>query len=294
MQAFPESELILSPQGQVYHLHLRPEEIADTIITVGDPDRVAQVSRFFDEITFQTAKREFITHTGRVGKKQLTVISTGIGPDNIDIVLNELDALANINFATRLPHPIAKSLKIIRLGTSGGLQAAIPTGSLVLSAFGMGLDNLMSFYQHLETPETKQLAEDWEKAEHIKAGIPVQPYFSQASSPLLDQLSAGLFTGITLTCPGFYGPQGRQLRANGRLAGNSLDALSQFTSQGQHVTNFEMETSAIYGLAQLLGHQALSCNVIIANRINQTFSAAPDKDILNMIQSMLERIEKII
>jgi uridine phosphorylase len=294
MPSFPESELILSPEGQVYHLHLRPEEIADTIITVGDPDRVAQVSQYFDAITFKTAKREFITHTGRIGKKPITVISTGIGPDNIDIVLNELDALANIDFATREAKPKITSLKIIRLGTSGGLQANIEPGDLVLSAYGMGLDNLMAFYQSPPLPSTEKMAEDWQNARGISVDFPVKPYFTAANPQLLQQLSADLFTGITLTCPGFYGPQGRQLRAATQFSGKTLEALAHFSSQGQRVTNFEMETSAIYGLAQLLGHQAVSCNVIIANRINQTFSPTPEKAILNMIEKMLERIEKII
>jgi uridine phosphorylase len=294
MPSFPESELILSPQGQIYHLHLRPEEIADTIITVGDPDRVAQVSQYFDAITFKTAKREFITHTGRIGKKAITVISTGIGPDNIDIVLNELDALANIDFASREPKSKSTTLKIIRLGTSGGLQADIAPGDLVLSAYGMGLDNLMAFYQSPQLPSTAKMAEDWQNAQGISADFPVKPYFSAADPQLLQQLSADLFTGITLTCPGFYGPQGRQLRAATQFSGKKLEGLTHFSSQGQRVTNFEMETSAIYGLAQLLGHQAVSCNVIIANRINQTFSPTPEKAILNMIEKMLERIESII
>jgi uridine phosphorylase len=294
MPSFPESELILSPQGQVYHLHLRPEEIADTIITVGDPDRVAQVSQYFDAITFKTAKREFITHTGRIGKKPITVISTGIGPDNIDIVLNELDALVNIDFATREAKSKSTSLKIIRLGTSGGLQADIAPGDLVLSAYGMGLDNLMAFYQSPQLSSTAKMAEDWQNAHGISDHFPVKPYFTAADPHLLQQLSTDLFTGITLTCPGFYGPQGRQLRAATQFSGKTLEGLAHFSSQGQRVTNFEMETSAIYGLAQLLGHQAVSCNVIIANRINQTFSPKPEKAILKMIEKMLERIEKII
>lgn len=294
MPSFPESELILSQDGQVYHLHLRPEEIADTIITVGDPDRVAQVSQYFDEIIFKTAKREFITHTGRIGKKPITVISTGIGPDNIDIVLNELDALVNIDFATREAKQKSTALKIIRLGTSGGLQADIAPGDLVLSTYGMGLDNLMAFYQSPQLPSIAKIAEDWQNAQGISADFPVKPYFTAADPQLLQQLSASLFTGITLTCPGFYGPQGRQLRAITRLPGKMLTGLAHFSSQGQRVTNFEMETSAIYGLAQLLGHQAVSCNVIIANRINQTFSTTPEKAILNMIELMLERIERVI
>lgn len=294
MPSFPESELILSQDGQVYHLHLRPEEIADTIITVGDPSRVAQVSQYFDEISIKTAKREFITHTGRIGKKAVTVISTGIGPDNIDIVLNELDALVNIDFATREAKQKTTSLKIIRLGTSGGLQADIEPGDLVLSAYGMGLDNLMAFYQSPPLSSTIKMAEDWQNAKDISNDFPVIPYFTTADPQLLQQLNAGLLTGITLTCPGFYGPQGRRLRAATLFSGKKLEKLTHFSSQGQRVTNFEMETSAIYGLAQLLGHQAVSCNVIIANRINQTFSQTPEKVILNMIELMLERIERVI
>jgi uridine phosphorylase len=164
----------------------------------------------------------------------------------------------------------------------------------VLSAYGMGLDNLMAFYEPTPLLSTAKMAEDWQNAQDISADFPVKPYFTAADPQLLQQLSAGLFTGITLTCPGFYGPQGRQLRAATQFPGKKLVGLTHFRSQGQRVTNFEMETSAIYGLAQLLGHQALSCNVIIANRINQTFSPTPEKAILNMIEKMLERIEKII
>lgn len=278
------SELVLNPDGSVYHLHLRPENIASTIITVGDPDRVTMVSKYFDAVEFTMQKREFVTHTGRVGNKRLTVISTGIGTDNIDIVLNELDALVNIDLQTRTPLPETTQLSIVRLGTSGSLHPDIPVDSFVVSSFGLGLEGLMHFY-HFHPDETEQ---------QLLAHFPplkngVVPYIAAASQTLLHKIGAGITAGITATCSGFYGPQGRQLRLQPALT-DLLTQLQHF-SLGQHrVTNFEMETAAIYGLSRLLGHRALSVNVIMANRALGQFSQKPYEAIDNLIQTMLPLI----
>lgn len=278
------SELVLNSDGSIYHLHLHPENIAPTIITVGDPDRVAMVSKYFDHIEFTMQKREFVTHTGRVGNKRLTVISTGIGTDNIDIVLNELDALVNIDLKTRTPLPETTQLTIIRLGTSGSLHPDIPVDSLVVSSFGLGFDGLLHFY-HFQPDETES---------QLLAGFPplqngVIPYIARASQTLLQNIGHGFTTGITATCSGFYGPQGRQLRLQPALPG-LLNQLQQFSDGQRRVTNFEMETAAIYGLSRLLGHRALSVNVIMANRVLGIFSPNPYKAIDHLIQTMLPLI----
>ncbi len=291
MQQIPDSELVINPDGSIYHLNLRPEQIASTIITVGDPGRVEQVSRYFDTIEVQSSKREFVTHTGRLGHHRITVISTGIGPDNIDITLNELDALANIDFDTRTPKKQLTSLKIIRLGTSGGLHLDVPVDSILLSSYGVGLDNLLHFYDREVGLEEGELLEIIRKS---YISLPVQPYATQGSKYLLNALGHGLQKGITLTSPGFYAPQGRSLRLEALLSADALDRLSKLQYQNLNITNFEMETAAIYGLSNLLGHQPLSCNVLLANRANKTFSPDPKKAVNKMIEMMLERIEKML
>ncbi|HRI28443.1 MAG TPA: nucleoside phosphorylase [Chitinophagales bacterium] len=278
------SELVLNADGSIYHLHLLPHQIAKTIITVGDPDRVAMVSLYFDELEHRVQKREFVTHTGRIGNKRLTVISTGIGTDNIDIVLNEIDALVNIDLPARLVKPNLTSLNIIRLGTSGSLQPDVAVESLVASSFGLGLEGLLHYYRFTPNPIEQQLLQQ------LPAFSPmVAPYIAQGSPFLLQQLANDITTGITATCGGFYGPQGRQLRLLPAIA--DLPAQLQNFSYNQHrVTNFEMETAAIYGLCRLLGHRALSVNVILANRPKGLFSQNPKEAVGKMIQSMLARI----
>lgn len=285
MNRIPESELILNSDGSVYHLHLRPEDIADTIILVGDPDRVPMVSRYFDSIVFQTQKREFVTHTGFVGKKKLSVLSTGIGTDNIDIVLTELDALVNVDFATRTACPQHTELSLIRIGTSGCLQPDIPIDSFVASEFGLGFDNLLHFY-HWNNNETEA-----DLSQHLPSFTDiVRPYIAQGSISLIEKIAQkDMYRGITATCSGFYGPQGRQVRLLPRIE-DFLDQLRDWRHEQHRVTNFEMETSGIYGLARLLGHQALSTNAIVAQRARQQFSSNSTQTIENLIQTVLQRL----
>lgn len=284
----PNSELIITPNGCIYHLDVRPEEIADTIITVGDPGRVSEVSKYFDRIEHQKSHREFVTHTGYVGKKRISVVSTGIGPDNIDIVLNELDALVNINFQTREINEQHRSLNIIRLGTSGALQEDIPVDSLVAGTFGIGLDNLLHYYRYESNAEETFILNDFQK-HTLLTGNPVLPYVAEGSVRLLNHFTRDYIHGIIVTCPGFYAPQGRRLRLPPAFP-NLVETFSTFTSGTHRITNFEMETSAIYGLGKLLGHHCLSINTIIANRQIKTFSANPATAVDKMIKRSLEII----
>ena len=290
MEKISETDLILNDDGSIYHLNLLPEDISNTIILVGDPDRVPRVSRFFDHIELKKGKREFITHTGYMGNKRLTVISTGIGTDNIDIVLNELDALVNIDFNTRLIHPQLRSIDIIRIGTSGALQPDIPIDSLLISSGAFGLDALMHFYEHQLSDNDRQLLQEFREA--IATRFDLKSYYAPAGEKLLQQFESIASQGITLTAPGFYSPQGRQVRAKSTTP-NLLSTLSSFkSSNGSQITNLEMETAGIYGLAACLGHQALSCNVILANRSTNQFSKDPLTVMDNFIALILNTIGK--
>lgn len=291
MQRIAESELIINNRGAIYHLDTAPGEIADTIITVGDPDRVEAVSRHFDSIEVRNQHREFITHTGYIGKKRLTVVSTGIGTDNIDIVINELDALVNIDFTTRTIKPSLKALNIIRIGTSGSLQKSIPVDSNVASTHGLGIDNLMNFYRQEHNEEDKQLLQSFITQTQLQQQM-AHPYISGAGSSILKHFVKDFHHGITVTCPGFYGPQGRVLRL-GLSNPHLIDRLTQF-SFGQHrITNFEMETAAIYGMGKLLGHHCLSLNAIVANRVEKTFSKNGNKAVAQLIESALTIIASL-
>lgn len=286
MQRIAESELIINSRGAIYHLDLRPEEIAHTIITVGDPLRVKEVSKYFDLIEHKGQYREFVTHTGFVGKKRLTVISTGIGPDNIDIVLNELDALVNIDLENRSIKPGLTSLNIIRIGTSGALQKDIPVDSYVASSHGLGIDNLLNFYRSNQNEEDKQLLHSFMTHTQLHNGYS-NPYINSAAGSLIKHFVTDFHQGITVTCPGFYGPQGRILRLG--LSNPSLiDRLTDFSFGQFRVTNFEMETAAIYGLGKLLGHQCLSLSAIVANRIHRNFSNDSNAAIEKLIQKTLD------
>jgi uridine phosphorylase len=285
MQRIAESELIINPRGAVYHLDVRPDEIAQTVIMVGDPGRVKVVSKHFDRIDHKCEHREFITHTGSIGKKKLTVISSGIGPDNVDIVLNELDALVNIDFASRIIKPELTSLKILRIGTSGSLQRDIPVDSFVVSTHGLGLDNLLNFYRHTHNEEEKQLLQAFVTQTQMHNHLS-QPYISTASAHLLKEFVSGFHRGITVTCPGFYGPQGRMLRL-GLNNPELIDRLTQFNFGQHRISNFEMETSAIYGLGKLLGHQCLSINAIIANRVAKEYSSDSKRAVEEVIVKVL-------
>ena len=270
MERIAESELIINDRGAIYHLDLKPEELANTVILVGDPDRVKKVSKHFDRIEHQQQHREFITHTGYINSKRLSVLSTGIGPDNIDIALNELDALANIDFDTRTVKTKFTKLNIIRFGTSGALQADIPVDSLVASTHGLGLDNLLNFYAYEKNAEEKEMANAFVTQTQLDTSI-TNPYAFRGSQLLLKKFGEGFHKGITVTCPGFYGPQGRILRL-GLSNPGFINRLTHFSHNNHRITNFEMETSAIYGLGKLMGHDCLSINAIVANRVLQEFS----------------------
>ncbi|MBK7434972.1 MAG: nucleoside phosphorylase [Chitinophagaceae bacterium] len=288
MQRIAESELIINGRGAIYHLDCRPEEIATTVITVGDPDRVAAVSKHFDKIEYRNQHREFITHTGYIGKKRISCVSTGIGPDNIDIVLNELDALANIDLGSRMIKEKLTSLNIIRAGTSGSLQKEIPVDHFVASTHGLGLDNLMNFYQHQNNDEEKLLLQAFNTHTQLNPGIS-EPYISSAGMGLLKHFVKDFHQGITVTCPGFYGPQGRVLRM-GLTQPALIDRLTSFR-YGQHrISNFEMETSAIYGMGKVLGHHCLSLSAIVANRITREFSKDGEAAVENLIKLTLQII----
>ncbi|MBV4357369.1 nucleoside phosphorylase [Pinibacter aurantiacus] len=287
MKQIAPSELIINSRGAVYHLDVRPEELATTIITVGDPDRVALLSRHFDNVEFKRQHREFITHTGTINNKRLSVVSTGIGPDNIDIVINELDALVNIDFETRTIKEELTALQIMRLGTCGSLQKDIPVDNFVASTHGLGLDNLLNFYRHEHNDEEKLLLQSFMTQTQLNNSS--QPYISGASASLLKNFVDGFHQGITVTCPGFYGPQGRVLRL-GLSNPQLVDRLTDF-SFGQHrISNFEMETSAIYGLGRLLGHHCLSLNAVVANRVVKEFS----KDSAAAVNKLIEKVLGIV
>ena len=286
MQRIAESELIINPRGAVYHLDLRPEELADTVILVGDPDRVKKVSKYFDSIEHQLQHREFITHTGYIGNKRISCTSTGIGPDNIDIAINELDALANIDFDTRTIKENFRQLNIIRFGTSGSLQADIPVDSFVASTHGLGLDNLLNFYAYQKTTEETELANAFISQTQLDITI-TNPYAFAGSQVLLNKFGNNFHKGITVTCPGFYGPQGRVLRLGLRSPG-FIDKLTHFNFNNYRITNFEMETSAIFGLGRLLGHECMSVNAIVANRVVQQFSADSNATVEKLITQALE------
>ena len=288
MSKIAPSELILNPDGSIYHLNLKPEHIADTVIFVGDQNRVPKVSKHFDNIEFDLQKREFRTITGTYKGKRITVISTGIGPDNIDIVLNEIDALVNIDLENRTIKQERCQLDIIRIGTSGSLQNDIPVDSFVMGKYGLGLDGLLHSYEadHIFEKEIEDAFIKHTQWNQNKA----RPYIVKGSDMLAKKLqSEQVFTGFTVTAPGFYGPQGRVLRIPLQDAGLNKK-LDSFSFDGIRATNLEMETSAIYGLARLLGHNALSMNAIIANRANGTFSSDPYKTVENLIAYTLGKL----
>lgn len=286
MPKISETDLVLNPDGSVYHLNLLPKHISDIVIAVGDPGRVYSVSQHFDEIEFEMNKREFITHVGKYKGKRVTVISTGIGPDNVEIVFAELDALVNIDLKTREPKSRKKKLKIIRIGTSGALQEDIPVGSHLLTDYSVGLDNLIGFYDLAMDDFEAGLAHDIQR----KTGLPFMPYVVRGSVSLLDQITGNeMIRGNTVTCPGFYAPQGRTLRIPIRFP-KLLEDLNYYHKGDFWLTNFEMETSAYYAFGRLLGHEVLSANAIIANRIKNKFSKDPHKIVESLIKKVLDRI----
>lgn len=281
-----ESDLIINSDGSIYHLSLKPGEIADTVITVGDPTRVSEVSKHFDHIELEVTNREILTHTGSLSGKRISVISTGMGTDNIDIVLTELDALVNIDFQTRTVKPQLTSLDIIRIGTSGALQADVPLDSFIVSSYGFGFDVLMHFYERNLSPQEKLLEE---KAAEYFGPRGISPYVAEGSKTLINRFSDIAQPGITATCAGFYGPQGRILRAQPKVH-QLIETMSNFQYKKHRVTNFEMETAGIYGVGALLGHRTCSLNAIIANRAAKRFSENHHATVSKLIELALERI----
>lgn len=288
MQRIAESEMIINADGAIYHLNARPGEIAENIITVGDPDRVKEVSKHFDSIEFRTAHREFVTHTGFLGRKRISVISTGIGTDNIDIVMNELDALANIDFQNRSIKNELTSLNIIRIGTSGSLQKSIPVDSYVASSHGLGIDNLMNYYITENNEEESSILQAFITQTQLNPKL-AHPYIAGAAMSLMRHFVDGFNSGITVTCPGFYGPQGRVLRL-GLSNPQLIDRLTEFSFGNHRITNFEMETAGIYGLGKALHHNCISLSAIVANRIEKNFSKDGSAAVESLIKKALETI----
>jgi uridine phosphorylase len=287
MPKISESDLILNKDGSVYHLNLLPKHLSETVITVGDPSRVYRVSQYFDDIEFEMNKREFITHVGKVGGKRVTVISTGIGTDNIEIFFTELDALVNVDLKTREPKSKKRKLTIIRIGTSGSIQENVPLGAHLMTEYAVGFDNLMGFYNLPATPLELTLARDIQK----KSGIGFVPYVVKGSPLLMRRFAADMVVGNTITAPGFYAPQGRVIRTPLRYP-KLVDTLRNYHNKANNfwLTNFEMETAGYYGMARLLGHEVLSVNAIIANRVKNKFAKDPNKIIDSLIQKVLEKI----
>lgn len=286
-ESIHESELIINADGSIYHLHLKPHQLADTIITVGDPHRVTDVSKHFDTIQHKTVHREFVTHTGYLNNKHLTVISTGIGTDNIDIVLNELDALVNIDFATRQVKEVPTSLDIIRVGTSGSVSEEVAVDSILISEIAIGMDGLLNFYTHENSIQETVYLESFAAfmKPHLKD---IKPYIGTASEKLLSKFDH-YTKGTTVTACGFYAPQGRRLRLTQEFP-DFVEALNKFRHKHFRVTNLEMETAGIYALGKLLGHHCLSVNAILANRVSHQFSSHPAEVVNRMIEEVLERI----
>lgn len=283
---FHPSELILNPDGSIYHLNLLPEDIADTLFFVGDPSRVKLVSRHFDRIRVRKQKREFITHTGELNGRELTVISTGIGTDNIDIVVNELDALANVDFQSRTVKEEKRQLKFVRIGTSGGLLEQVEVDRFVASVYGIGMDGLGAFYAAQENPDVRDLENAFHRQVTRPSRLP-KAYASKGTLSLINGGLPGFLQGITLTATGFYGPQGRAIRLPNKMQ-EAFQAVRDFTFRDLVCTNLEMETAAIYLLSHLLGHRALSCNVILANRVSGAFSRHPKESMNRMIVTVLD------
>lgn len=287
MAVLSAADLIINPDGSIYHLNLLPEDIAQTVITVGDPDRVAEISKYFDSIELRKGKREFITHTGYLGKKRITVLSTGIGTDNIDIVLNELDALVNIDLETRTVKEKLTSLAIIRIGTSGAIQTDVPIGTILASSHGLGLDALMNYYIHELSGSERNLLEEF--SAHISLPGHIRPYVTAADEDLIQSVGRNMERGITVTAPGFYAPQGRQVRAKNAVP-NLIAGLQTFRYEASRITNLEMETAGIYALAKVLGHKALSVNAILASRVEFKFSKSPEEVVNKAIKMVLDQL----
>ncbi|MDA0309415.1 MAG: nucleoside phosphorylase [Bacteroidetes bacterium] len=286
VNSIPESELILNSDGSVYHLRLRPEQLASTVILVGDPGRVEQVSSMFDRVDERIHHREFITHTGEYQGKRLSCVATGIGTDNVDIVLNELDALVNVDLDSRMPKTNTASLDLVRIGTTGALHADIDVGTWIASEWAIGLDGLMNWYGHPDSDEALEMVENFIRTANYPNTF-ARPYAVKASNDLMNRLRSKTLSGITLTSPGFYAPQGRKLRLNpSNLDLN--DRMARFEFQGLRTTNFEMETSGLYGLGSALGHRCASICMVMANRSEKKINPSPKQSMSNLIGYVLD------
>lgn len=288
-KTFAPSELIINEDGSIFHLHLTPQQIADKIMLVGDPGRVSLVASYFDEKEFEVESREFKTITGTYKGKRLTVLSTGIGCDNIDIVMNELDALANIDFETRTEKDEHRTLTLVRIGTCGGLQPNTPMGTYIASVKSIGFDGLLNFYAGRNEVCDLPLEEAF-KAHMNWSPLLAAPYVIDANAELIDRIAANdMVRGIAIACGGFFGPQGRELRIP--LADpKQNEKVESFVYQGLHITNFEMESSALAGLSALLGHKAMTCCMVIANRLAKEVNANYKNSINGLIELVLDRI----
>jgi uridine phosphorylase len=287
MKRLKESELIINPDGSLYHLNLRPEHLARKVILVGDPQRVPMVSSFFDKIEFIFENREIVTHTGYCNDVRLTVMSTGMGTDNIDIVMNELDALVNVDLITRTVKEKHTSLDIVRLGTSGAMQPDIPVDSFAVATHGLGIDGLLHFYRHRYVCDRKMTAAFIRQTRW--PGILPEPYAVKGSPRLAGLFGEGFHKGITITAPGFYGPQGRQIRLETAFP-QLNERISRFRYHDERIINFEMETSALYALGKMLGHNTLTVCSVLANRMKETYSRKPKETIRKLTALLLEKL----
>ncbi len=288
MERIGESELILNGDGTIFHLHLKPENIADNIILVGDQGRVEMVSSFFDSVDFKASNREFVTHTGKYKGKPITVLSTGIGTDNIDIVVTELDALANVDLEKRIPKKEHRTLNLVRIGTSGALQADIPVDTPVVSETSVGFDGLLNFYAGRDKLGNEDLQKAFLEYTDWDSKL-ATPYFADASKELVEKIGFDMRKGMTISAPGFYGPQGRIIRLN-TVDPNLNTKISAFEYKGKQITNYEMESSAIAGLSKLMGHNALTVCSIIANRMRKEYSVNYKIAVKKLVETVLERL----
>lgn len=289
MRVIEPSELIINPDGTIFHLHMKPEQLADHVILVGDPGRVKMIAGFFDQIESETENREFVSTTGMYGSKRITVLSTGIGTDNIDIVINELDALVNIDLHTRQIKNERKSLSIIRIGTSGGLQGDIPVNAFLASKKAIGFDGLLNFYERREEVSDIAFEESFKSFVQWNKLLP-SPYVVESDPDLFNKIVDSEFVpGVTISAPGFYGPQGRELRLK-IVDPHINDKIEAFRFGNQRITNYEMECSAIYGLSKLLGHKALTVCIIIANRVSKSANEDYKPVMVKLVQKVLDRI----
>ncbi|MEI6456500.1 MAG: nucleoside phosphorylase [bacterium] len=288
MTRLAEPDLIVNDDGSVYHLCMKPSDLSDTVIVVGDPNRVQEITTRFTGVEHHASNREFISSTGYFRGKRITALSTGIGPDNIDIVMHELDALANFDLTTRLPHPVRKSLDIVRIGTSGSIQPDVPVNTFGLSTHAMGLDNLLYFYKGMDSVINKELTEAFGKQVDWHPGLS-RPYFVNGSSRMIAKFKGEVVSGITVTAPGFYGPQGRRLELD-LTDPEMIRKLQGFRHDDLRIVNFEMETSALYGLGALMGHNMVTICALIANRATGEYHADHKELITRLINLVLEKL----